>query len=245
MKIYSYLIKLLDPLFYSREGVSWAYTPPYLHATAINLAVCYALGVHSENQPYIISEANGGRNTPRYKNSQATEAFYFTPAKLRREVNYLPQIVKGDGEKFISVGYGQTKNNIKSMGNEVLKASRLYFISPETEFEGYVIGKDEVELPQIIRLGSFRGKAELKITREYKSYGKREKLCVDHPVDPLLNNVIRGVMINMFPYPIVDNAIVDLGIEIRMGRLSKYVAFPDSFTSFEEKPKRVKDTMIF
>jgi len=54
MKIFRYTLNLLDPLFYSKEGLGGAVTPRYIHATAINLAIAYSLNLEPENQPYII-----------------------------------------------------------------------------------------------------------------------------------------------------------------------------------------------
>ena len=96
IRIFRYGITLLDALFYSREGLSGAITPKYLHATAVNHAAAYALGINPENQPYIISENNGGRNVPRYENSLICGDFYFTPARPKGTITYQPEIAKGE-----------------------------------------------------------------------------------------------------------------------------------------------------
>lgn len=237
IRIFRYDIELLDALFYSRERLSGAITPKYLHATAVNHAVTYALGINPENQPYIISENNGGRNTPRYENSLISEDFYFTPARPRGNVTYLPEIVKGELDGFVKRGYGAGARGRA----EVLKASLLFSIPPEMKFEGYLICKKELDFPRVIRLGSFRGKARLK-RDEVKVVGEESEELVEHPVDPLVSEVTRGVMINMFPYPIVENAICKNSIEIRERGLRKYVARPPSFQV--EKSERIKG-MIF
>lgn len=239
IRVLRYGIALLDSLFYSREGLSGAITPKYLHATAVNHAVAYALGINPEDQPYIISENNGGRNTPRYENSLISEDFYFTPARPEGNVTYLPEIVKGELDGFIKRGYGAGAGGRA----EVLKASRLFSIPPEMRFEGYLLCKKEFDFPRVIRLGSFRGKARL-TGAEVKVVSEKSEELVEHPVDPLVNEVMRGVMINMFPYPILENAVCKDCIEIRERGLRKFVARPPCFQV--EKSERIKGKgMIF
>lgn len=226
MIIFQYNIKLIDPLFYSREGLGGAVTPRYIHATAINHAVAYAVG-SGIHQPYIISEDNGGRNIPRYKNSLISQEFYFTPARLKGNPRYLPEIAKGELDGFVRKGYP---------GAEVLRASQLFSLAPETEFEGYGYCKDAAFLPKIIRLGSFRGKAKLTATFA-KFVGQVENILVDHPTDPLVSKTFRGIMINMFPYPIIENAVCDTCYKIRLKnvRFTKTVSLPIKFMETQQK----------
>ncbi len=232
MKIHPFSITLLDPVFYSREGLVGAFSPKYLHATAINHAVAYTLGKEVD-QPYIMSDKEGGRNTPRYTSSYVQEfGFYYTPARPRSNVSYHVEVVKADGDELINKRYGSIKlaNGKSESRPEVLKASQLFFLSPETEFEGFVINyKDAVELPVelIIRLGSFRGKAKLGIGKGYEPKNYNKKHHVSHPVDPLVSDVVRGVMVNMFPYPIVENAICRNCADIKIGGLTKAIALPE------------------
>jgi CRISPR type I-D-associated protein Csc1 len=226
MKVFAYSIYLLDPLFYAREGLSAAYTPPYLHATAVNFAVASILlpeitGVDPEEQSYVIGEHNGGRNTPRYKNSLASSKFYFTPALLASPLKYFPEWTKGENDGFTA----QTK-----MG-EVLKAEILNYLPPETEFKGFLISKEEIGFPYLIRLGTFRGKARLDLEELEIVKALEKEQTASHPVDPLLSEVFRGVMVNMFPYPIIENATIKHGIEVRSKkeRYTKIVALPDEW----------------
>lgn len=228
MKVYTYSVFLLDPLFYAREGFSAAYTPPYLHATAINFAVVAVLpavvtGIDPQEQPYVISEHNGGRNTPRYKNSLASDKFYFTPARLVSPLEYFPEWTKGENDGFTV----QTK-----MG-EVLKAEILNYLPPETKFKGFLIANEVILFPNLIRLGTFRGKARLILEEAEIVKALEKEQTASHPVDPLLSKVFRGIMVNMFPYPIVENATIRHGIEVRSKneRFAKIVALPDKWQS--------------
>ena len=241
MKIHRYTIKLLDPLFYSREGLSGAISPKYIHATALNHAVFYALGKES-NQPYVISEKNGGRNTPRYENSFIEKAgFYFTPARPKGNIRLSPEIVKGEADGFMVKGYGSRTGKA-----EVLKASQLFFIVPETKFDGFVFIDDETTVPAnlLIRLGSFRGKAKLDIGKGYEPKKEKNISFVSHPVDPLVSEVVRGVMINMFPYPIVENAICRNCVEVKLGGLIRFIALPPKFQLSITKPVKSKSSLI-
>lgn len=240
MKVHPYSITLLDPVFYSREGLVGAFSPKYLHATAINHAVAYALGKELD-QPYIMSNLNGGRDVPRYTSSYVKEfGFYFTPARPKSNVSYHVEVVKADKDGFINLGYGQGRP-------ERLKASQLFFLAPETEFEGFLIDYAESELPSdlIIRLGSFRGKAKLLIGKGYEPRSINKKQHVSHPVDPLVSDVIRGVMINMFPYPIVENAISRNCVEVKIDGLSKTIALPDGMQMTKASRVAAKgDTLV-
>ena len=246
MELFSYTIKLIDPLFYSHEALSGAYTPAYLHATALNHAVAWSMGRIREDQSYIISERNGGRNTPRYNHSWIEPDFYFTPASIEGAVNYLVEIVKGDMDYLIQPGFGQAKILGKNIGrNEVLKAYRIFSIPPETEFKGYLHAEPEMikYLSSLIRLGSFRGKAILDIGEKIKTFGIVSDQYINHPVDPLVSRVKRGVMIGMFPYPIVDSAFVEYAYEIRNYGHSEFVAVPSREIHFEKEEllKRLSD----
>lgn len=229
MDIYPYTIKLIDPLFYSHEALSGAFTPAYLHATAVNHAVAWSMGRIREDQSYIISDQTGGRNIPRYQNSWIEPDFYFTPAAAVESIDYMVETVKGDMDYLIQPGFGQAKISGKNIGrNEVLKAYRIFSIPPETEFKGYLhVDPDIVEkIPSCIRLGSFRGKADLKIGNAEKILGRGSNEYVNHPVDPLISKVKRGVMISMFPYPIVESAFVEDTWEIRHLGRREYIAIP-------------------
>ncbi len=242
MKIHKFQLKILDPMFYSREGLAGAFTPSYIHATAINHAVAFSINIEPANQPYIMTDSNGGRDIPRYVNSKATDSFYFTPARLNGNLNYFGELVKGDGDKYVQLGYG-----VSTGKKEILKASKIFSISPESIFEGYVlIFNEEILLPKLIRLGSFRGKAELTLLNELKIGDKKIAAYVDHPVDPLITSPKKGRLVNMLPYPIVDNAFCDNSLEVYNHGKKIYVALPETYKIPKiEKISQSKGMVIF
>ena len=229
-------------MFYSRAGLAGAFTPSYIHATAINHAVAFSLNIETANQPYVMSDSNGGRDIPRYQNSKASDSFYFTPARLSGNLNYLSEMVKGDGDKYIQLGYGASTGK-----KEILKASKIFSIPPESIFEGYVfIFNEELILPSLIRLGSFRGKAELSLLNELKLSDKKLAAYVEHPVDPLISAPKKGRLVNMLPYPIVDNAFCDNSLEVYEHGKKIYVAMPESYNIPKiEKISASKGMVIF
>lgn len=247
MRIFRYTLKLIDPLFYAREGLAGAFSPKLLHATAVNCAVASALNINPENQPYITSEKNGGANTPRYKNSKIASEFYFTPARPRGNISYFPEIAKGEADGFIRLGFGGIKLKGKSISRpEILKAYQLFFIPPETVFEGYLLDYEERDFPKIIRLGSFRGKVGLYLgNKEAKIIGKVSRGMVSHAVDPLVSKVIRGVMVNILPYPIVENAQCENCVKIREAGFERIIALPyEEELSFKNEKRSPKITVI-
>ncbi len=221
MKLYKYKIFLLDPLFYSLEGLSGCYPPPYLHATAINSAYSSAHNISPEKQPYIMSNANGGRNIPRYENSYITKLFYFTPAFPKSEIQYFPENVKGDSDI------------LKTAKGEVLRISLLFFIPPETEFIGYCYINEEIEKLSLIRLGSFRGKAKI-LFEEVQYISEAGSRKISHPVDPFVSDVARGVMVNILPYPIIINPICKNTIKIKENNYFKYISLPLPIKQFTD-----------
>jgi len=215
MKVLRYRITLLDPLFYAREGLYGAYTPPLLHGTAVNGAVAAALNYEPEKQPLVMSETNGGRNTPRYENSWDGRDFYFTPAALATPLRYFSEVTKGENDGYL----------FRTAGSELFRAMTLNYLAPESVFEGFAILPVNLEPPEIIRLGSFRGKAVLE-GEECRHRGRTRDRIADHPVDPLVTPVSRGVARNMFPYPVIENARVAEALALSLQDNEWFAAFP-------------------
>jgi len=246
MNLYSYSLKLIDPLFYAREGISGAFTPPYIHATALNHALAWAMGKSREDQSYLMTNVHGHRNTPFYESSLIDKDYYLTPARLNTSPSYYTEIVKGDGDKAIQVGYGAAKINGISVGrNEVLKAYRIYSIAPESIFEGYLfLNTDVAKLPKLIRLGSFRGLVGLEVNGPLKIIGKEKQKYCDHPIDPLVSKVLRGTSVPMLPYPVVDQAMAEDVLEIRKYGQRVFVSSVFSGVSEKVEPTRNNPSII-
>jgi hypothetical protein len=208
MTFYRYRITLFDPLYYAREGLFGAFTPPVLHGTAVNHAITAALGLHPERQPYVIAETNGGMDVPRYKDSRASPRFYFTPAAVDGSARDWAEITKGDSEGF----------SFRVEAGEILKATQLHFLPPETRFIGLALSIGTLSFPERIRLGSFRGAALLELDPATSAEVVPGPTPVDHPVDPLVSRATRGVMLNLFPYPLVKNAVCQRVCELKFER---------------------------
>lgn len=230
MIFFRYHLTLYDPLYYAREGLFGAFTTPVMHGTAINHAVAAVLAVHPENQPFVIAESNGGMDVPRYTDSRASPNFYFTPAALTRPPRDWTEITKGDNDGFL----------FRNEAGEILKATQLHFLPPETEFIGLGLAVGErPSFPERIRLGSFRGVARMAIEFTESAELLPGPCAVDHPVDPLLVQARRGLMLNLFPYPVVQNAFCDRVYELhfdqpRLGPKTARLAWP---TGYCEPPK--------
>ncbi len=217
MKIFRYHIKLLDPLFYAREGLSAAFTPPYLHATAINCAITASLNLSPEEQPFLTTGSQ--KNEPSYSSSLIHETFYFSPARLASDKKYFTEITKGENDGYV----------FTTKAGEQLQATVLNYIAPETIFTGFCMVKKDISLPLLIRLGSFRGKASITYRETEYRGRKQETTTIHHPVDPLVSEVKRGIMINMFPYPIIENAVCDEYVKVKIpGERFQYsIAVPE------------------
>ncbi len=150
--------------------------------------------------------------------------------------NYHTEIVKGDGDKAIQVGYGVARINGVNVGkNEILKAYRIYSLAPESVFEGYLFARIDIKkVPNLIRLGSFRGVASLALDGPIRYQKEKRRYC-DHPIDPLVSKVIRGVSVPMLPYPIVDQAMAEDVLEIKRHGQRAFVArvFDEESTQVE------------
>lgn len=221
MEVYHYTVELQDFLFYAQEAVSGTVTPRWLHATAVNYSLAYAMNAVPEQQPYFMHTPDG-RNVPAYSSSLIPEVgFYATAARVANsaKLKLVTFLVKGDSE-----GYGY----VTGKGGEVLRVSRVSMLPPGTLFQGFIIGEKSREFPPRIRLGRFRSPARLVINR-----GKILEEChgdmVDHPVDPLVSNTRKGVLVPLLPYPLVDKASVEKCLTVEFEEGAFRVAIPDSW----------------
>jgi CRISPR type I-D-associated protein Csc1 len=248
MKVLHYTITLLDAVYYAREGLTGAITPPVLHATAVNGALAAATNDIPDLQPLLMSESNGGANLPRYEDSRLTSTFYATPARALGSVRYRIEIAKGENDGFLQIQSRKksaTRPRIDSR-ELPLRFRKLHFIAPETEFYGFLFLRNEAwNLPDLIRLGSFRTPAKLRWNEAVRWDKLPHPSIADHPVDPLVSQVTRGVMVNMMPYSIVENATTTSAIRVyfsyppvqQLGR-EFTVALPDGFEV--DSPQRMR-----
>lgn len=273
MNLFEYTIQLIDPLFYAREAIGGAYTPLFLHATALNHAIAWAMGLSRPDQAYLISDEGGGKNRPRYENSWIEPNFYFTPARLDKAANYYTEVVKGDREASIQVSYGGAKLDLDFLSfdpalvealkknstvkrtnkvtlkspSEVLKAYRLFSLAPESVFSGFLftVYENTEQFPILIRLGSFRGLAELRFKGPLKVKGMGGVQYCCHAVDPLVSPTLRGIPVPMLPYPVVDQPYVKETLEIRRFGNPAFVAVPkadvDEDRAADTPPEGQKD----
>lgn len=221
MEVYLYEIELQDFLFFAQEAVSGTVTPRWLHATAINYALAYAMNAVPDQQPYFMC-TSGGRNVPAYDSSFIPGVgFYATAARMTNseKSKMVTFLVKGDSE-----GYGY----VTGKGGEVLRVSTVSMLPPGTLFRGFILGEGPQKFPQKIRLGRFRSPARLVIHK-----GEIQKECrrelVDHPVDPLVSKTKRGVLVPLLPYPLVDKACVERCLCVEFKEVTFCIAIPDKW----------------
>ncbi|MEM3071760.1 MAG: hypothetical protein QXG33_04250 [Candidatus Anstonellales archaeon] len=220
MRVFRYLIELQDFLFYAQEAIAGTVTPRWLHATAINYALAYAINLLPEKQPYFMFTQEG-RNVPEYTSSLIAEAgFYATPARVEgmRAIKPTTFLIKGDREGYC----------VKNPPAEVLRISRVTMLPPGTCFSGFLLCRQDMAFPSSIRLGRFRSPAFLT-----KVEATIIKLCenrmVSHPVDPLVSTTRKGVLIPILPYPLVDRACVHSCLAVKVGNQEFFVAQPDEW----------------
>jgi len=219
MEVYRYSVEIQDFLFYAQEAISGTVTPRWLHATAMNYALAYAMNIIPEEQPYVM-RSKEGRNVPSYESSFIQKAgFYATAASVSNiaRPKLHTYLVKGDQE-----GYGY----ISGRGGEVLRVSRVSMLPPGTIFNGFIVSEKHGEFPPRIRLGRFRIPVRLNVSRG-EVVSKNEEHIVDHPVDPLVTTVKRGVLIPMLPYPLVTKACSRNCLVVRFDEGVFHVATPD------------------
>jgi hypothetical protein len=263
VRLFRYRVELIDPLFFAQENLSGAHCPPFLHATALNHAVVWAMGLAREDQTFVISDLGGGMNRPRYRHSFIEPDFYFTPGRLDAPPRYLAETAKGDREGWLQVSYGGAKLSLEFLGfdpalvaavrgradrrgmialksdSEVLKAYRLLTLAPESVFTGFVtVFGDQPRFPELIRLGSFRGLASLAIEGPIKTSRVDGPRYCCHPVDPLVSRPTRGVLVPMLPYPLVDSPLVEETVGIMQDGTPAFVARPRRPTTYDPEALR-------
>jgi hypothetical protein len=79
--------------------------------------------------------------------------------------------------------------------------------------------------------------------KEHQIIRATDRQLCDHAVDPLVNKALRGIMVPMLPYPIIDQPLVDRVWEIRKHGRPAFVAALSETSAKPVIPKR-GDTVI-
>lgn len=220
LRVFRYTIELRDFLFYAQEGITGTVTPRWLHATALNYALAYAMNLFPEKQPYFMATAEG-RNVPEYTSSLIPEAgYYATPARIENKRGMKPEVflVKGDREGYYA-------RNVQA---EVLRVSRVSMLPPGTRFIGFIVCREDMTFPGRLRLGRFRSPAGLHLEEADDAEFCGDRVA-SHPVDPLVSGTRRGVLVPMLPYPLIDHALVGRCLATKFDNRLYYVAWPDDW----------------
>ncbi|MEW6138822.1 MAG: hypothetical protein AB1733_11365 [Thermodesulfobacteriota bacterium] len=239
MRILAVRLIFLDAVYYAREGLSAAVTPTVLHGTALNGAFSAATNELVARQSFLTFGQDGGANVPHYVDSRFSPKFYATPARSIGSVRYRAEVAKGDSEGFVEINLRGPTRELKRIDSRVqpLKYRKLYFLAPECEFLGFLIVVDESwRPPELIRLGSFRSPVRAEYVEAVAWKPIATRAIADHPVDPLISDVARGVIVNMLPYGVVENAAATPAVEIKfrkpckgLGKSTCILAWPTGY----------------
>jgi CRISPR-associated protein Csc1 len=204
--IYHCTLELHDSLYFATREMGRLYeTEPIVH----NYALSYALGL-IDNPRYgtNVTEEHEYRNfcaeqVPKYREHLEPlnqQGIYVTPAKATKHATTLNTWKYADNRFHVEMQ--PTERNIPSFG-------RTKEIAPESQFEFFIISKQELHLAHWLRLGKWASKAELK-TQTFKPKRQSAKeFIVAHPLNPLdvmfTNQVISYDTINMPPVSLIRN----------------------------------------
>ncbi|RKY63642.1 MAG: hypothetical protein DRQ02_12420 [Candidatus Latescibacterota bacterium] len=193
MYVYRYILKALDFIYFARKTLVGDITPPYIHATAINAAIQSALNLRKDDRYVTFNE-------PNYNTLFSNSFFYATPARPSN-VSYINQGITANQEKYVfSVEKG-----------EILRFQPIKIFTPLSEWKGFIISTKELNFKKLkIRLG--RGKSLAEITVSLKGVAediKSGRIALSHTGDPLNMKIVRGIMINTMPYPLVENPTIE------------------------------------
>lgn len=216
MYIYAYKLRSLDFVHFAKKGLVGDITPPYIHSTAINASLQTALGLRSE-------EHFATNNKPKYQELFNGKSIYASPARPLH-ITYQASGITCNHEKY----------TFTVEQSEILKYQSIKTIAPDSEWAGYLFSIEKLNDEMIIRLG--RGKTPCSFTTEQKTILKEvhsSKSYVNHPVDPLHVKVIRGTVVSMFPYPIIEFPTVDGRIVQLDEKNRNIVAIPQSVSGFD------------
>jgi CRISPR-associated protein Csc1 len=205
--IYHCTLELHDSLYFATREIGRLYeTEPVLH----NYALSYVLGL-IDNPTYntVVSEEHSYRyfcseQVPRYEEHLTPlnqQGIYVTPARAISHTAVLNTWKYADNHYHVEMK--QMEKNIPSFG-------RTKEITPESQFEFFVISQLPLTLPRWIRIGKWASKAELSVDELPKpKHHQADEFTCPYPLNPLdvmfTNQVLSYDTVNMPPVSLIRN----------------------------------------
>ncbi|MEB3182478.1 MAG: type I-D CRISPR-associated protein Cas5/Csc1 [Nostocaceae cyanobacterium] len=210
--IYHGQIELHDSLYYATREIGRLYeTEPVIH----NYALCYALGlVDSEKYATTVPEEHSYRyfcpeQVPKYEEHLTPlnqQGIYITPARAINHTAILNTWKYANNNYHVEME--KTQKNIPSFG-------RAKEIAPESQFEFFLIAKNELNFPKWIRLGKWMSKAEITIQEVANFKLRTGDFFYPYPLNPLdvmfTHQVVSYDVVNMPPVSLIQNVSIRQG----------------------------------
>jgi CRISPR-associated protein Csc1 len=206
-KVYRCTLELHDSLYFATREIGRLYeTEPILH----NYALAYVLGfVDSDRYQTTVPEEHAYRyfcaeQVPKYVEHLTPlnqQGIYVTPARAIAHTSVLSTWKYADNRYHVEMK--QTEKNIPSFG-------RTKEISPESQFEFFVISERAIDLPKWVRIGKWASKAELSY-QELSGLKRHSeaRFSISFPLNPLdvmfSNQVLSYDVVNMPPVSLIRN----------------------------------------
>jgi len=205
--IYRCTLELHDSLYFATREIGRLYeTEPVLH----NYALCYALGlVDSDRYATTVSEEHSYRyfcpeQVPKYEEHLTPlnqQGIYVTPARAIHHTAVLNTWKYANNNYHVEME--KTQKNIPSFG-------RTKEITPESQFECFILAEKHLTLPKWIRLGKWMSKAEVRLEALPKPKRHPSGLFTfSYPLNPLdvmfSNQVMSYDTVNMPPVSLIRN----------------------------------------
>jgi CRISPR-associated protein Csc1 len=204
--IYRCQLELHDSLYFATREIGRLYeTEPVIH----NYALCYALGlVDSEIYSTTVAEEHSYRyfcpeQVPKYEEHLTPlneQGIYVTPAHSIGHSTILNTWKYANNNYHVEME--KTQKNIPSFG-------RAKEVAPESQFEFFVISKNEIKLAKWIRLGKWMSKAEVTVEKLPQPQTYEGIFTCKFPLNPLdvmfTNQVISYDVVNMPPVSLIQN----------------------------------------
>lgn len=204
--IYQCTLELHDSLYFATREIGRLYeTEPVLH----NYALTYALGlVDSDHYATTVSEQDSYRyfcteQVPRYSQHLTPlnqRGIYVTPARAIHYASTLNTWKYANNNYHVEME--KTARNIPGFG-------RTKEITPESQFEFFVISESTLTLSRWIRIGKWASKAEVITQPLTPKSSKTDEVIIDLPLNPLdvmfTNQVMSYDTVNMPPVSLIRN----------------------------------------